>query len=107
MSQPTTPTTPPTTPAPSKRELHAEIEQARRELGTALDELTTRLSPGYQASQLARGTKQAAADAGGLFTGRGLPDDGTHRARNAKVLLGATVVGAVAVVVLATRVLRP
>ncbi|GAA4724135.1 hypothetical protein GCM10023216_12490 [Isoptericola chiayiensis] len=106
MSQSTNPAAPEQGTAPSRRELQSEVEEARRELGSALDELTTRLSPGYQASQLARGTRQAAADAGGLFTGQGLPDDGTHRGRNAKILLGATVAGAVAVVVLVVRAAR-
>ncbi|WP_402462816.1 DUF3618 domain-containing protein [Isoptericola aurantiacus] len=93
-------------PAPTKRELEAEVTRARRELSEALDELSTRLSPAYQASQLARGTKQAAADAGGLLSGQGVPDDGTHRARNAKILLGAVLTGVVVATVVVVRAVR-
>ncbi|WP_407319308.1 DUF3618 domain-containing protein [Isoptericola halotolerans] len=92
--------------APSRSELEDQVREARRELGSALDELTTRLSPSYQAAQLAHGTKQAAADVRGLLSGNGLPTQDPHRSRNAKVLLGAAAVGAVAVAVLVVRVVR-
>lgn len=92
--------------APSTAELEAQVREARRELGSALDELTTRLSPSYQAAQLAHGTKQAAADARGLLTGDGLPAQDPRRSRNAKILLGAAAVGAVAVAALVVRAVR-
>ena len=92
--------------APSRSELEDQVREARRELGSALDELTTRLSPSYQAAQLAHGTKQAAADARGLLSGNGLPTQDPHRSRNAKILLGAAAAGAVAVAVLVVRAVR-
>lgn len=90
----------------SRAELEAQVVEARRELGDALDALTTRLSPSYQAAQLAHGTKQAAADAGGLLTGKRLPAYDAARSRNAKLLLGVTAVGAAAVAVLVVRAIR-
>ncbi|PZR53549.1 DUF3618 domain-containing protein [Xylanimonas oleitrophica] len=88
----------PTGKEPTAKELRSEVERARAELGATIDELTTRLSPGYQAAQLASATRTAASDAGGLLTGDGLPAD-ERRARNVKVLLGAA--GAVVLVVTA------
>jgi hypothetical protein len=92
--------------APSRSELEDQVREARRELGSALDELTTRLSPSYQAAQLAHGTKLAAADVRHLLSGDGLPTQDPHRSRNAKILLGAAAVGAVAVTVLVVRAVR-
>jgi hypothetical protein len=92
--------------APSRSELEDQVREARRELGSALDELTTRLSPSYQAAQLAHGTKQAAADARDLLSGNGLPTQDPHRSRNAKILLGAAAAGAVVVAVLVVRAVR-
>ncbi|WP_402373632.1 DUF3618 domain-containing protein [Isoptericola rhizosphaerae] len=90
----------------SRAELEAQVAQARRQVGDTLDELTTRLSPSYQAAQLAHGTKQAAADAGGLLTGHGLPAHDAQRARNAKLLLGVAAVGAATVTILVVRAIR-
>ncbi|MEG3616219.1 MULTISPECIES: DUF3618 domain-containing protein [Isoptericola] len=104
MSQQSTtdPALPNGAPAPTRKELESEVQEARRELGDALDQLTTRLSPAYQASQLARGTRQAADDAKGLFTGAGLPED-APRSRNVKILLGAAAVGAAALAALVVK----
>ncbi|NNU27047.1 DUF3618 domain-containing protein [Isoptericola sp. JC619] len=89
-------------PARSREELQADVVDARRELGDALDALTTRLSPAHQASRLAHGTRQAATDARGLFDGTGLPDD-APRSRNVKILLGAAALGAAALTALVVR----
>ncbi|GAA1977127.1 hypothetical protein GCM10009718_11840 [Isoptericola halotolerans] len=105
-SDSTAPTSAGQEPAPSRAELEAQVRDARRELGTALDELTTRLSPSYQAAQLAHGTRQAATDVRGLFAGNGLPDHDARRSRNAKILLGVAAVGAAAVAVLVVRAVR-
>ncbi|MCP2263460.1 DUF3618 domain-containing protein [Promicromonospora thailandica] len=86
MSTPTTP--------PSSTELKAEVVRTRADLAAAIDELTTRLSPGYQAARVAREAKQAASDAGAMFTGsfdENGPAHDPRRARNAKMLIGATV----------------
>lgn len=104
MTEPTQPKDA-TAPRPplSRRQLETEIERSRAELAATLDELTTRLSPSYQASRLAQSTRRAASDVGALVTGDGLPADAPHRARNAKLLLGAV---AVAVAVVALGVVR-
>lgn len=104
MSQQSTtdPSTQDGAPARSRKELEADVVAARRELGDTLDELTTRLSPAYQASRLAHGTRQAATDAQGLFTGTGMPED-SSRSRNVKVFLGAAVLGAAALTALVVR----
>lgn len=82
----------PTTPQGSSGELKAEVLRSRAELAAAIDELTTRLSPGYQASRLAQEAKQAAGDAKAMLTGdKNGPAQSPRRARNAKILLGATV----------------
>jgi hypothetical protein len=100
----------PTTPPPSSRELEAEVLRTRAELAAAIDELTTRLSPGYQASRIAREAKQAASDAGAMATGafgsKNGPAQDPRRARNAKALIGATLVVALGSVVVVTAVLR-
>jgi hypothetical protein len=87
MSDPTTP--------PSTNELEAEVLRTRADLAAAVDELTTRLSPGYQASRIAHDAKQAAADAGALVSGafgsKNGPAQDPRRARNAKVLIGAAI----------------
>lgn len=87
MSTPTTP--------PSSSELEAEVLRTRADLAAAIDELTTRLSPGYQASRIAREARQAASDAGAMFTGSSDDENGPaqdpRRARNAKILIGATI----------------
>jgi hypothetical protein len=102
-------TTPPpddlTGPPPTPAELRSEVEHARRELADAIDALTTRVSPSYQASQLARNTRQAAEDVGGLLSGDGLPAH-ERRARNAKILLGVAAAGVVTVAVLVIKVVR-
>jgi hypothetical protein len=95
-----------TGPPPTPAELRSEVEHARRELADAIDALTTRVSPSYQASQLARNTRQAAEDVGGLFTGDGLPTGDERRARNAKILLGVAAAGVVTVAVVVIKVLR-
>jgi hypothetical protein len=90
MSTPTTP--------PSSTELQAEVLRTRADLAAAIDELTTRLSPGYQASRIAHDAKQAASDAGAMLSGslngssgnKNGPAQDPRRARNAKVLIGAT-----------------
>lgn len=86
MSTPTTP--------PSSSELQAEVLRTRADLAAAIDELTTRLSPSYQASRLAHDAKQAASDAGAMVSGsfgdKNGPAQDPRRARNAKVLIGAT-----------------
>ena len=98
------------TPPPSSRELEAEVLRTRADLAAAIDELTTRLSPGYQASRIAREAKQAARDAGtmaaGMFGNKNGPAQGPRRARNAKVLIGTTLVVALGTVVVVTVVLR-
>lgn len=82
------------TPPPSSRELEAEVLRTRADLAAAVDELTTRLNPSYQASRIAHGAKQAASDAGamaaGAFGHKNGPAQDPRRARNAKVLIGAT-----------------
>jgi hypothetical protein len=82
------------TPPPSSDELKAEVLRTRADLAAAIDELTTRMSPGYQASRIAREAKQAASDAGamakGTFGDKNGPAQDPRRARNAKVLIGAT-----------------
>ncbi|WP_277207806.1 DUF3618 domain-containing protein [Isoptericola croceus] len=90
----------------SRSELEAQVRQARRELGDALDELTTRLSPSYQAARLGHGAKQAAADVGEMLSGNGLPTQDATRSRNAKLLLGAVAVGTAAVAILVVRAIR-
>lgn len=92
-------------PAPqTPQDLEAEVVRARAEIAATLDELTTRLSPAYQAQHLAGSTKQAAADAGTFLTGGGLPAHDRRRTRNARVLLGTVAAGvAVLVVVLVRR----
>ena len=99
------------TPPPSSRELEAEVLRTRADLAAAVDELTTRLSPGYQASRIAREAKQAASDAGAMATGafghKNGPAQDPRRARNAKVLIGATLgLVALGTVVVVTAVLR-
>ena len=82
------------TPPPSSQELEAEVLRTRADLAAAIDELTTRLSPGYQASRIAHEAKQAASDAGAMATGafgsKNGPAQDPRRARNAKLLIGAT-----------------
>jgi hypothetical protein len=90
----------------SRRELENEIARSRTELAATLDELTTRVSPSYQASQLAQSTRRAASDVGALVTGNGLPAGDARRARNAKVLLGVVVVTVAMVVVGVARAAR-
>ncbi|GHH69626.1 DUF3618 domain-containing protein [Promicromonospora soli] len=98
------------TPPPSSRELEAEVLRTRADLAAAIDELTTRVSPGYQASRIARETKQAVADAGAMaarpFGNKNGPAQDPRRARNAKALIGATLVVALGSVVVVTAVLR-
>lgn len=94
----------PTGKGPSSRELQAEIQRARSELGATIDELTTRLSPSYQATQLAGATRTAAQDATAFVTGNGMPDG--SRGRNAKILLGALAAGAAAITALVVRRVR-
>lgn len=99
------------TPPPSRRELEAEVLRTRADLAAAIDELTTRLSPGYQASRIAREAEQAARDAGtmvaGMFGNKNGPAQDPRRARNAKVvLIGTTLVVALGTVVVVTAVLR-
>ena len=81
-------------PPPSSRALEAEVLRTRADLAAAIDELTTRLSPGYQASRIAHEAKQAASDASAMATGKfgnkNGPAQDPRRARNAKVLIGAT-----------------
>lgn len=102
--------TPDAAPAPhgplSRRELEAEVRRSRTELTATLDELTTRLSPSYQASQLAQRTRRAASDAGAFLTGGGMPAGDTRRARNAKLLLGVVALTASVLVVAVTRAVR-
>jgi hypothetical protein len=90
----------------TKRELEAEVRRSRTELAATLDELTTRLSPSYQASQLAQRTRRAASDAGAFLTGNGMPAGDTRRARNAKLLLGVVALTATVLVVAVTRAVR-
>ncbi|WP_369370664.1 DUF3618 domain-containing protein [Promicromonospora sp. Populi] len=84
----------PTTPPPSSSELEAEVLRTRADLAASLDELTTRLSPSYQASRIAHDAKQAASDAAamaaGAFGNKNGPAQDPRRARNAKLLIGAT-----------------
>jgi hypothetical protein len=87
----------------SREELQDEVVQSRAELGATLDQLTTRLSPGYQASQLARNTRRAATDAGTFLTGGGMPAGEPRRTRNATVIMS---VAALAATVLAVAVAR-
>ncbi|MFD6448516.1 DUF3618 domain-containing protein [Promicromonospora sp. NPDC060204] len=108
-----TPTPPPT---PSSRELEAEVLRTRADLAASIDELTTRLSPGYQASRIAHEAKQAASDAGAMAAGAFGNKNGGHkngpaqdprRARNAKVVIGAAIgLVAIGTAVVVTAVLR-
>lgn len=105
MSAPATP------PTPSTGELHAEVVRTRADLAAAIDELTTRLSPGYQASRIAQEAKQAASDAGAMVSGsfgnKNGPAQDARRARNAKILIGATLgLVALGTAVAVTAVLR-
>ena len=99
-------------PAPqSSQELEAEVARTRAELAATIDQLTTQLSPGYQANRLAENTKQAARDAGAMATGsfahKNDPAHDSRRARNAKVLIGTTIgLVALGTVVVVTVVLR-
>ena len=93
-------------PAPTTRELEDEVARTRAELTETLDQLATRLSPAYQANQLARATKLAASDAGAFVTGGGLPDGEPRRRRNAQVLLGAAAAGLALVVIVVVRARR-
>lgn len=91
--------------------LEADVRRTRAEIAATLDEITTRLSPRYQASHLARTTQQAAGDARAMVTGmvtrKKSPAPDERRARNAKILVGATLglvaLGAVAVATAALR----
>jgi hypothetical protein len=103
-----TPTPPPT---PSSRELEAEVLRTRADLAATIDELTTRLSPGYQASRIAQEAKQAASDAGAMASGafghKNGPAPDPRRARNAKVVIGAAIgLVAIGTAVVVTAVLR-
>jgi len=104
VTEPTTPEN--KAPAPTARELENEVTRTRAELGETLDQLATRLSPSYQANQLARATKQAASDAGAFVTGGGLPATNPRRKRNAQVLLGAAAAGLALVVIVVVRARR-
>ena len=104
MSEPTTPEN--RTPAPTARELEAEVARSRAELGDTLDQLVTRLSPSYQASQLAQSTKQAASDLGAFVTGGGLPETEPRRSRNAKIFLGAVAAGLALATIVVVRAAR-
>lgn len=106
MTEPTTPKKVEYVPPASRAALEADIARTRAELGRTVDALTTRLSPSYQASQLAHSTKLAAGDARALLTGDGLPDGEPNRARNAKVLLGAVAAGIALVAITVVRVAR-
>ncbi|MFI9485236.1 DUF3618 domain-containing protein [Promicromonospora sp. NPDC052451] len=80
---------------PSSSELKDEVLRTRADLAAAVDELTTRLNPGYQASRIAHDAKQAANDAGAMLSGsfgdKNGPAHDPRRARNAKILIGATI----------------
>ncbi|AEG43151.1 DUF3618 domain-containing protein [Isoptericola variabilis] len=93
-------------PPMSRRELEAEVVRSRAEVAATLDALTTRLSPSYQAAQLAQSTRRAASDAGTFVTGGGLPSGDARRSRNAKILLGVVALTATVVAVAVTRALR-
>ena len=99
------------TPPRSSSEIEAEVLRTRADLAATIDELTTRLSPGYQASRIAREAKQAASDAGAMATGafghKNGPAPDPRRARNAKVVIGATLgLAAIGTVVVVTALLR-
>ncbi|MGW8567581.1 DUF3618 domain-containing protein [Isoptericola sp. NPDC055881] len=104
MSESTTPEN--KNPAPTSRELEDEVKRSRAELSTTLDQLAIRLSPKYQANQLASATKQAASDAGAFVTGGGLPDGQPGRRRNAQVMLGAAAAGLALVMIVVVRARR-
>jgi hypothetical protein len=89
----------PTTPS----QLEDEIARTRAELAGTLDELTSRLDPRVQASNVAQQAKQAATDTGTFLSGGGLPEEDPDRSRNVKVLLGAAVAGAALVVAAVLR----
>ncbi|MBD5785252.1 DUF3618 domain-containing protein [Cellulosimicrobium terreum] len=80
-------------PQPGRRQIEQEIARTRAELAQTLDELTTRIDPRVQASNMARQAKQAASDTGSFLTGGGLPEQEPSRSRNVKVLLGAVAAG--------------
>lgn len=104
MTEPTTPQN--GVPAPTAQELKDEVARSRAELGATLDQLTTRLSPSYQANQFAQATKVAASDAGAFVTGGGLPAAAPRRRRNAQVLLGVAAAGLALVVIVVVRARR-
>ncbi|MGO1316425.1 MAG: DUF3618 domain-containing protein [Cellulomonadaceae bacterium] len=87
----------PEKPERSVAEIQVEIAATRAELADSIDTLTARLDPRYVATQAGQSARQAAQDAAGVLTGKGLPEDSPRRARNVKVLLG--VAGAAAALV--------
>ncbi len=105
QTQPQDATTPERQPL-SRRELEAEVVRSRAELRSTLDQLTTRLSPSYQASQLAQSARRAARDAGSFVSGGGMPAGDSQRARNAKILIGVVALTATVLAVAVTRATR-
>jgi hypothetical protein len=93
-------------PPLSRRELEAEVVSSRAELRATLDELTTQLSPSYQASKLAQSARRAARDAGAFLSGGGMPVGDSRRARNAKLLMGVVALTATVLAVAVTRATR-
>ncbi|PJI93846.1 DUF3618 domain-containing protein [Luteimicrobium subarcticum] len=74
-----------------QQQLEIELAKARSDLAASVDVLATRLDPRSQARDLADSVKQTVSDTGGLFTGRGMPDQ-ARRSRNVKVALGVAAV---------------
>ncbi|WP_425955901.1 DUF3618 domain-containing protein [Xylanimonas sp. McL0601] len=96
----------PTGKTPSKPELQAEVERTRAQLGATIDALSTRLSPSYQANRVKTASRTAAQDARSFLTGGGMPADDEGRARNVKVLIGASATMAALVALAVVRRVR-
>lgn len=84
----------------SVSEAEAAVLAARRELAQTIDALALRLDPRVKAAEASQAARQAAADAQGVLTGKGMPQGSPARTRNLKILAGIAV-GAVALVALA------
>ncbi|MDR0482315.1 MAG: DUF3618 domain-containing protein [Cellulomonadaceae bacterium] len=96
----------PAEPVLTRDELKAQSEQLRKELAATLDQVTTQISPKYQAKRVtnnakvkvqstaagfAAAAKTAGTDSAAFVSGQGLPEDDT-RTRNLYVAAGVAVV---------------
>lgn len=93
----TQPSSQPENPAPTD-----EVARARETFEQSLSALTDRLAPASLAKEASETAKLAAADAGKVVTGHGLPADTSRRRRAVAVL--AT--GAIVAVGIASKILQ-